>query len=51
MRALETTGRAARASLEVLGLTIDADFGPNEIKTFVLPRDGSGAVETDLLET
>jgi alpha-mannosidase len=51
VRALETTGRAARASLEVLGLTIDADFGPNEIKTFVLPRDGSGAVETDLLET
>jgi alpha-mannosidase len=44
LRAYEATGRAARATIEVLGRTIEADFGPNEIKTFV---DGR---ETDLLE-
>jgi alpha-mannosidase len=50
-RAVETTGRATRASLEVLGRTIEADFGAHEIKTFVLQRDGGAPVETDLLET
>jgi alpha-mannosidase len=44
VRAYETTGRPAHARLEVLGQTIEADFGPHEIKTF---RDG---VEVDLLE-
>jgi alpha-mannosidase len=48
LRAFETTGRPARATIDVLGTTIEADFGPNEIKTFVV-RDGSAA-ETDLLE-
>ena len=48
VRAYETAGRAAHAELDVLGTAIEADFGPHEIKTFVL-RDGT-AVETDLLE-
>ena len=48
VRAYETAGRAARASLEVLGTTIEAEFGPHEIKTFVL-REGE-VRETDLLE-
>jgi alpha-mannosidase len=47
-RAYETAGRAARASLDVLGTTVDAEFDPHEIKTFVL-RDGE-VLETDLLE-
>jgi hypothetical protein len=51
VRAVERTGRAAHATLEVLGSTIDAGFGPHEIKTFVLPRDGGTWRETDLLET
>jgi alpha-mannosidase len=48
-RAYETAGNAARATLDVLGTRVEADFGPHEIKTFLL-RDGS-AVETDLLES
>jgi alpha-mannosidase len=44
VRAYESGGRDAAARLEVLGQTIDAEFGANEIKTFV---DGR---ETDLLE-
>jgi alpha-mannosidase len=48
LRAYETAGHAARATLEAFGTTIEADFGPHEIKTFVL-RDGT-PVETDLLE-
>jgi hypothetical protein len=48
IRAYETAGRAAQARLEVLGTAIEADFGPHEIKTFVL--DGGAARETDLLE-
>ncbi|NUT54585.1 MAG: alpha-mannosidase, partial [Thermoleophilia bacterium] len=48
VRAFETSGRAARARLEVLGTVVEADFGPHEIKTFVL-RDGD-VRETDLLE-
>jgi alpha-mannosidase len=44
VRAVETAGREADAHIEVLGTTIDAHFGPNEIKTFV------NGEETDLLE-
>jgi alpha-mannosidase len=44
VRAVETAGRACDARLDVLGETIEAHFGANEIKTFV---DGE---ETDLLE-
>jgi alpha-mannosidase len=44
VRAYESSGRPAHARLGILGTTIDADFGANEIKTFV------GDEETDLLE-
>jgi alpha-mannosidase len=44
-RAFESSGRSASARLRVLGRTIDATFGPHEIKTFVETR------ETDLLES
>ena len=45
VRAYESSGRAATARIEVLGSTIDAEFGANEIKTFVETR------ESDLLES
>ena len=45
VRAYETAGREAAASIEFLGRRIDAAFGPHEIKTFVETR------ETDLLES
>ncbi len=48
VRAYETTGRPAHARLDVLGTTVDVDFGAHEIKTFLL-REGA-ATETDLLE-
>jgi alpha-mannosidase len=53
VRAYETSGRPVHATLQlpVLGRTIEADFGPNEIKTFRIPRDTDQPVaETDLLE-
>jgi alpha-mannosidase len=53
VRAFESSGRAARATIELraLGRTIDAEFGANEIKTFRIPRDaGQPVSETDLLE-
>ena len=53
LRAFETSGAAAHAAIHLpkLGRVIEADFGPNEIKTFLLPRDPAKAVtETNLLE-
>jgi alpha-mannosidase len=44
VRAYETAGREATARIELFGSTIEARFGPNEIKTLV------GSEETDLLE-
>ncbi|WP_369199404.1 hypothetical protein [Streptomyces sp. PU-14G] len=43
VRAYESTGRPARAriALALLGQrVVEADFGPCEIKTFRVPRDG-----------
>jgi alpha-mannosidase len=51
VRAFEATGRGLEATLTVLGRTIEANFAPHEIKTFVLPREGGDPVETDLLES
>jgi alpha-mannosidase len=48
VRAFESAGRAARATLTVFGRQIEASFGASEIKTFVL-RDGR-VTEADLLE-
>jgi alpha-mannosidase len=53
VRAYESSGRPAHARIDLplLGRTVEADFGPAEIKTFRLPRDPAvPAHETDLLE-
>jgi alpha-mannosidase len=51
VRAYETAGRACEATIEVLGRTVTASFGPAEIKTFLVPRDGEApVVETDMIE-
>ena len=53
VRAYESAGRAASATIELplLGRTVEADFGPAEIKTFRVPRDPAMPwVETNLLE-
>jgi alpha-mannosidase len=50
VRAFESAGRGGPARLTVLDRRVEAEFGPHEIKTFVLPAEG-GAVETDLLES
>ena len=50
VRAYESAGRPTRASLDVLGRTIVADFGPHELKTFLLPEDGGAPAEVNLLE-
>ena len=53
VRAHETTGRRAHARIELplVDRTIEAEFGPSEIKTFVVPRDRDRPVaETNLLE-
>jgi alpha-mannosidase len=53
LRAFETHGASARACIRLpkLGRVIDADFGANEIKTFLIPHEAAEAVtETNLLE-
>lgn len=52
VRAVETTGRPARARLELplLGRVLEADFGPGQIRTFRVPGDGGPIRETDLIE-
>jgi alpha-mannosidase len=49
VRAYETAGRSCEATIEVLGRSVTASFGPAEIKTFLVPEDGP-VVETDLIE-
>ena len=53
LRAFETSGAAARAHIRLpkLGRVIEVDFGPNEIKTFLISHDPAKAIiETNLLE-
>ncbi|MBA3842812.1 MAG: alpha-mannosidase, partial [Actinobacteria bacterium] len=53
VRAFETAGDAVQATIELplLDRRIEADFGANEIKTFLVPRDPAEPVrETNLLE-
>jgi alpha-mannosidase len=53
LRAFEISGATARASIRLpkLGRVLEADFGPNEIKTFLIPHDAAKEiVETNLLE-
>jgi len=47
VRAYETAGESATARFDVLGRTVEAEFGPHEIKTFHL---GEGIREVSLLE-
>ena len=48
-RAYESAGRPATATLEVLGRSWSAEFGPHELKTFLVPDEGD-VREVDLLE-
>ena len=41
VRAYETSGRAATARIQVLDTTVEASFGPHQLKTLVVPHDGS----------
>jgi alpha-mannosidase len=52
VRAYETAGRPATATIDLplVNRTIRAEFGPAEVKTFRVPRDGGPVVQTDLLE-
>jgi alpha-mannosidase len=53
VRAYESAGRPTRAAirLPLLDRTIEAEFAPSEIKTFLVPRDpGEPVRETNLLE-
>jgi alpha-mannosidase len=52
VRAVECTGRAgpARIELPMLGRTIEADFGPHQIRTFRVPVAGGPVVAVDLIE-
>jgi alpha-mannosidase len=51
VRAYESAGQSCEATIEVLGRTVTATFGPAEIKTFLVPRDPSEPIrETDMIE-
>jgi alpha-mannosidase len=53
LRLFETTNADARATITLpgLGRAFDAEFRPNEIKTFLVPLDGSAPIrETNLME-
>ncbi|MGE5672322.1 MAG: glycoside hydrolase family 38 C-terminal domain-containing protein, partial [Mycobacterium leprae] len=51
IRAYETDKIATRATIRVFGRNIEAQFGPCEIKTFVVPVDAAAPVrEVNLLE-
>jgi alpha-mannosidase len=51
VRAVETRGLPGRSRITVAGRTIEEDFGPSQIRTFVVPADPDAPlVETDLVE-
>ncbi|TCC58190.1 alpha-mannosidase [Kribbella pittospori] len=51
VRAHETAGRPAEATVTILGRTFDTAFRPHEVKTLQLPRDADAPpVDVDLLE-
>lgn len=53
VRAVETTGRPARARIELplAGRMLEAEFAANQIRTFTVPRHAAApVVETDLIE-
>lgn len=53
VRAVETLGRSASVTIDlpVVGRTIEAEFGPNQVRSFRVPRDPEEpVVDVDLLE-
>ena len=53
VRAVETRGEGGRSRIELplLGRTIEEDFGPSQLRTFVVPADPAQPVrEVDLIE-
>jgi alpha-mannosidase len=53
VRAVETRGEDGRSRIELplLGRTIEEDFGPSQLRTFVVPADPAEPVrEVDLIE-
>lgn len=48
LRCFEAENKKTRAKISVLGTELEADFGKNEIKTFII--DDNGVRETDFLE-
>ncbi|WP_374009000.1 glycoside hydrolase family 38 C-terminal domain-containing protein [Leifsonia sp. LS-T14] len=53
VRAVETRGEAGRSRIELplLGRTIEEDFGPSQLRTFIVPADPAEPVrEVDLIE-
>jgi alpha-mannosidase len=53
VRAVETRGEGGRSRIELplLGRTIEQDFGPSQLRTFVVPADPAEPVrEVDLIE-
>jgi alpha-mannosidase len=53
VRAVETRGEGGRSRIELplLGRTIEEDFGPSQLRTFVVPADPAEPVrEVDLIE-
>jgi alpha-mannosidase len=51
VRAYESAGRHCEATIEALGRTVTASFGPGEIKTFLVPWKADREVtEVDLIE-
>ena len=51
VRAVNVTPEAARATIDLalVGRTLEADFGPYQVRTYRVPRSGD-PVELDLLE-
>ena len=53
VRAIETRGEPGRSRIELpmLGRTIEEDFGPSQLRTFVVPSDPTAPIrEVDLIE-
>lgn len=51
VRAVETRGEPGRSRIEVAGRVIEEDFGPSQLRTFVVPADPAAPlVEVDLVE-
>jgi alpha-mannosidase len=51
VRAVETRGEPGRSRIQVAGRMIEEDFGPSQIRTFIVPADPAMPLtETDLIE-